>query len=132
MSEPLVAELDTVCSAVQLPQVLPSEESLYWISYEDIALFVPADAPLHESVVVVSTIVAAVLKVVGAEQDEVRLAQLMVSTTCVRSFLPLKDIYLDVLDPASINKQLLAPLPRESISAVEIEMLFAPCPALIV
>ena len=47
---PLVAVVDTVVSAVHAPHVALSLDSLYWTSYEEMALFVPPAAPLHESV----------------------------------------------------------------------------------
>ena len=40
----------TVVSAVHAPHVALSLDSLYWISYEEMALLVPPAAPLHESV----------------------------------------------------------------------------------
>ena len=45
---PLVAVVVTVVNAVHAPQVALSLDSLYWISYEEMALLVPLDAPLHE------------------------------------------------------------------------------------
>ena len=47
---PLVAVVVTVVNAVHAPHVVLSLDSLYWISYEEMALFVPLAAPLHESV----------------------------------------------------------------------------------
>ena len=65
---PLVADVDTVVSAVHAPQVALSLDSLYWISYEEMALFVPPAAPLHESVTLLSESVLPTEQAVGAVQ----------------------------------------------------------------
>ena len=65
---PLVAVVVTVVSAVHVPQVALSLDSLYWISYEEIALLVPPAAPLHESVTLPSDNVLPTEQAVGAMQ----------------------------------------------------------------
>ena len=65
---PLVAVVVTVVNAVQAPQVALSLDSLYWISYEEMALFVPLAAPLHESVILPSDSALLAEQAVGAVQ----------------------------------------------------------------
>ena len=65
---PLVAVVVTVVNAVHAPQVALSLDSLYWISYEEMALFVPLAAPLHESVTLPSDSVLLAEQAVGAVQ----------------------------------------------------------------
>ena len=57
-----------VVSAVHAPHVALSLDSLYWISYEEMALFVPLAAPLHESVTLPSDSVLPIEQAVGAVQ----------------------------------------------------------------
>lgn len=64
-------------SAVQLPQLALLEESLYWISKLVMALFVPSDAPLHESVALPSATVGATEQEVGAPQAVVNNGKLV-------------------------------------------------------
>ena len=63
-----MAVVVTVVSAVHAPQVALSLDSLYWISYEEMALFVPLAAPLHESVTLPSDSVLPIEQAVGAVQ----------------------------------------------------------------
>ena len=58
----------TVVSAVHAPHVALSLDSLYWISYEEMALLVPPAAPLHESVTLPSDNVLPIEQAVGAVQ----------------------------------------------------------------
>ena len=58
----------TVVSAVHAPHVALSLDSLYWISYEEMALLVPPAAPLHESVTLPSDSVLPIEQAVGAVQ----------------------------------------------------------------
>ena len=58
----------TVVSAVHAPQVALSLDSLYWISYEEMALLVPPAAPLHERVTFPSASVLLTEQAVGAVQ----------------------------------------------------------------
>jgi len=63
-----VAVVVTVVRAAHDPHVLLSVESLHWISYEDMALFVPDDAPDHERVTLPSETVLFTEQDVGAPQ----------------------------------------------------------------
>ena len=62
----LVAVVGTVVNAVHAPHEALSLDSLYWISYEEIALLVPLVAPLHESVTLPSDSVLLTAQAVGA------------------------------------------------------------------
>ena len=63
-----MAVVVTVVSAVHAPHVALSLDSLYWISYEEMALFVPLAAPLHESVTLPSDSALLAEQAVGAVQ----------------------------------------------------------------
>ena len=63
-----MAVVVTVVSAVHAPHVALSLDSLYWISYEEMALLVPPAAPLHESVTFPSASVLLTEQAVGAVQ----------------------------------------------------------------
>ena len=63
-----MAVVVTVVSAVHAPHVALSLDSLYWISYEEMALLVPPAAPLHESVTLPSDSVLPIEQAVGAVQ----------------------------------------------------------------
>ena len=65
---PLVAVVVTVVSAVHAPHVALSLDSLYWISYEEMALLVPPAAPLHERVTFPSASVLLTEQAEGAVQ----------------------------------------------------------------
>ena len=65
---PLVAVVVMVVSAVHAPQVALSLDSLYWTSYEEMALLVPPAAPLHESVTLPSESVLLTEQAEGAVQ----------------------------------------------------------------
>ena len=56
----------TVVSAVHAPHVALSLDSLYWISYEEMALLVPPAAPLHERVTFPSASVLLTAQAEGA------------------------------------------------------------------
>jgi hypothetical protein len=74
---PDAEEEETVVSAVQLPHSALLEESLYWISKPVMALFVPPDAPLHESAAFPSATVGETEQADGAPQAVVRSAELV-------------------------------------------------------
>ena len=65
---PLVAVVVMVVSAVHASQVALSLDSLYWTSYEEMALLVPPAAPLHESVTLPSESVLLTEQAEGAVQ----------------------------------------------------------------
>ncbi|GHU82911.1 hypothetical protein AGMMS50284_5560 [Clostridia bacterium] len=58
----------TVVKAVHDPQVELLVDSEYWISYDEIALFVPFAAPLHDRVTFPSATVVLTEQAVGVPQ----------------------------------------------------------------
>jgi hypothetical protein len=78
---PLVAVVDTVVSAVHPPQVAPSAESLYCISYDEMAFPAPPLAPLHERVTFPSASVALRLTEVGSPAAEIEQRMLLLTTS---------------------------------------------------
>ena len=73
---PFVLEVVIVDSAYHVPKVELFVDSLYCISYEEIALFVPEAAPLHERVALFSLTVAFTEQEVGAMQAVVNSGEL--------------------------------------------------------